>query len=91
MRSFQIIRFQEKGDLTTKYRPRGLLAVILGRIKNLHFEVDGWFIQRRSHILKVLAIYCMHLVISFQGTLQDIIKYLILLLHKNYYFPTNQN
>ena len=34
----------------TEYRSCTLFAVILGRTQNLHFAVNGWFMQRRSHI-----------------------------------------
>ena len=40
----------------TEYRYCALFAVILGRTQNLHFAGDGWFMQRRSHILDSLHI-----------------------------------
>ena len=40
----------------TEYRYCTLFAVILGRTQNLHFAVNGWFMQRRSHIIIICLI-----------------------------------
>ena len=42
-------RSQYTVDLT-EYRSCALLAVIIGHTQNLHFAVNGWFMQRRRTV-----------------------------------------